>query len=114
MNECGKELYNVITPNGDGANDEFQPIPNNDQPDDYLLVIFNRWGQVVFRSKNHKEAWKGDGQLGSRLVRQFVLFRPEGHVLQWIQGREIWAHQIGEVSFSFNLPIIYSLPLKSV
>ncbi len=63
MNECGKELYNVITPNGDGANDEFQPIPNADQPDDYLLVIFNRWGQVVFRSKNHKEAWKGDSQL---------------------------------------------------
>ncbi len=65
MNECGKELYNVITPNGDGANDEFQPIPSTDQPDDYLLVIFNRWGQPVFRSNNHKEAWKGDGQLGS-------------------------------------------------
>jgi gliding motility-associated-like protein len=63
MNECGKELFNVITPNGDGANDEFQPIPNEDQPDEYLLVIFNRWGQVVFRSKNHKEAWKGDSQL---------------------------------------------------
>jgi gliding motility-associated-like protein len=63
VNDCGKEIFNVITPNSDGANDEFQPIPMEDAPDSYQLTIFNRWGQPVFRSRNHQESWKGTSQI---------------------------------------------------
>ncbi len=51
-----------------------------------------------------------------RLVRQFLLFRPEGHVLQWLQSREIGAHQIGEVRTDFYHHIFSRnhLPLTSV
>lgn len=57
---CEDELPNVITPNGDGANDYFfideAPIfPNN------RLTITNRWGQVVFEEDGYNNSFNGDG-----------------------------------------------------
>ncbi|MFH0893104.1 MAG: gliding motility-associated C-terminal domain-containing protein [Bacteroidota bacterium] len=51
-------LPNVFTPNGDGANDLFIPFPYNfvERID---LIIFNRWGNEVFRTKNPDINWDG-------------------------------------------------------
>jgi gliding motility-associated-like protein len=48
---------NVFTPNGDGINDFF--FINNPNLSDYTLVIYNRWGQMVFESSNSTESWNG-------------------------------------------------------
>lgn len=50
---------NSFSPNNDGMNDFFIPIISY-EPEFYELVIFDRWGGVVFKSNNWKEAWLGD------------------------------------------------------
>jgi gliding motility-associated-like protein len=56
----------VITPDGNGANDEFiifciGDLPNNN------LEIYNRWGQLVFETENYDNTWAGTSQNGSPL-----------------------------------------------
>lgn len=50
---------NAFTPNDDGFNDLFQVIVHGD-PAFFELIIFDRWGQVVFNTSDHAMAWKGD------------------------------------------------------
>jgi gliding motility-associated-like protein len=48
---------NVITPNGDGFNDLFKI--NCDKIVEFDIVIFNRWGNEVFRSNDINISWDG-------------------------------------------------------
>jgi gliding motility-associated-like protein len=48
---------NAFTPNGDGLNDFFQV--KGGQITEYSIQIFNRWGELVFESKNMDEIWNG-------------------------------------------------------
>lgn len=51
---------NTITPNNDGVNDVFKPIfTSGFNPLEYNLLIFNRWGEVVFESNNAEVGWDG-------------------------------------------------------
>jgi gliding motility-associated-like protein len=49
-------IYNVITPNGDGFNDEFQ-VDNLQFYPGTVLHVFNRWGQEVFSSVDYQNNW---------------------------------------------------------
>ena len=55
----------AFTPNGDGRNESFGPLGNSAAVSKYSLRIFNRWGQLVYRSDNPMEKWNGtiDGKL---------------------------------------------------
>ncbi len=53
-------VSNVITPNGDGKNDTFQITGLSFYPGSEVLV-FNRWGNEVYRSENYKNTWDGAG-----------------------------------------------------
>jgi gliding motility-associated-like protein len=57
---------NTFTPNGDGANEEFIPVINDViDPMSYKLLIFNRWGELIFESQNKDYGWDGTyGQNG--------------------------------------------------
>jgi gliding motility-associated-like protein len=48
----------AFTPNGDGKNDQFQ-LHFKGYLLQYELKVFNRWGQIVFNSKNSRQAWDG-------------------------------------------------------
>jgi gliding motility-associated-like protein len=51
---------NSFTPNGDEDNDIFFPIfTSGYDPNEFSLLIFNRWGQIVFESYDPKAGWKG-------------------------------------------------------
>ncbi len=54
-------LPNAITPNGDGLNDHFS-IPETIQPEmaDFEIYIYNRWGELVFYSKDKAFKWNGE------------------------------------------------------
>ncbi len=56
-------LPNAFTPNGDGANDTFAPIIQC-PAQQYEFRVYNRWGRLVFETKNPQESWDGawDGQ----------------------------------------------------
>ncbi len=55
---------NGISPNGDGANDEWI-IDNIDLFPNSMVEVYNRWGELLFQSKGYTEHWKGifKGQL---------------------------------------------------
>lgn len=65
------EFPNTITANGDGVNDElvFDLLSNN-APDafpDNELIIFNRWGDIVFQAKPYNNDWRGISEAGDQL-----------------------------------------------
>jgi gliding motility-associated-like protein len=48
---------NAFTPNGDGLNDYFGPLGK--VPDGFRLQIFNRNGEIVFKSSSISQKWDG-------------------------------------------------------
>lgn len=52
---------NAFTPNGDGGNDFFKPVLNN-VGDEFELLIFNRWGEVIFETNDRFDYWDGTYQ----------------------------------------------------
>src|SRR5690554_5971855 len=60
---------NAFTPNDDIFNPVFKPIfTSGFDPQDYKLLIYNRWGEILFESNDHQVGW--DGTYGSVLVRE--------------------------------------------
>ncbi len=57
------ELYipNAFTPNGDGKNDRFKPSGTN-QPEEFEMQIFSRWGEQLFKTNLLAEGWNGDNR----------------------------------------------------
>lgn len=53
---------NIFTPNGDGINDNFRIYERNLR--NFKILIFNRWGQIVYTSYDPNFEWDGthDGQ----------------------------------------------------
>ena len=55
---------NTFTPDDDNYNQTFQPVfTSGFDPYDYTLLIFNRWGEIVFESHDANVGW--DGSYGS-------------------------------------------------
>lgn len=56
---------NTFTPDGDEYNNVFQPVfTSGYDPYSYTLLIFNRWGEVIFESHDVAQGW--DGTYGSK------------------------------------------------
>ena len=56
----GPDIYvpTGFTPNNDGVNDKFIPYPVGIKSYSYFRV-FNRWGQLIFSTKNMNDGWDG-------------------------------------------------------
>lgn len=50
----------AFTPNGDGLNDTFGPVGEGIA--EYQMLIFNRWGNLVFESSDIGKQWDGTYQ----------------------------------------------------
>ncbi|SEW45679.1 T9SS type B sorting domain-containing protein, partial [Chitinophaga arvensicola] len=50
----------AFTPNGDGINDKFIILGIDRYPGS-VLIVFNRWGNVVYRSNDYRNNWDGSG-----------------------------------------------------
>ncbi|HEY0029662.1 MAG TPA: gliding motility-associated C-terminal domain-containing protein, partial [Bacteroidia bacterium] len=71
--DCADSLhfYNGITPNGDG-NNEFWTIDGIEFIKDNVVSIFNRWGDLVWSTKDYDnitdgKVWKGTNNKGGAL-----------------------------------------------
>jgi gliding motility-associated-like protein len=51
------EIPNIFTPNADGVNDIWRIAL--DCIESYDCVIINRWGNIVYQSKNYQDGWDG-------------------------------------------------------
>lgn len=51
---------NVVTPDGDTYNEIFQPVfTAGYDPYDFHMIIFNRWGEIIFESFDASVGWNG-------------------------------------------------------
>lgn len=62
---CQLLLPNAFTPDGDGHNDIFRPL-HACEMSDFQMAIYDRWGELVFRSSNPELGW--DGSFGGKKV----------------------------------------------
>ena len=51
---------NAFSPDGDGINDYFNVVGQG--LSNYIIEIYNRWGQMVFKSTNINNQWDGKFQ----------------------------------------------------
>jgi gliding motility-associated-like protein len=73
-----KPLYNLFiptafSPNDDGDNDHFVPIGTAIKT--YDLILFNRWGEIIFSSKNRQMTWDGKDYHGTMLMQGNYFYR---------------------------------------
>jgi gliding motility-associated-like protein len=72
INSCSveerfKNITNGFTPNGDGMNDVWQ-IPELDAFPDAVVVVYDRWGKIVFHSGHgYNNPWDGNSDSGNEL-----------------------------------------------
>ena len=64
--QCPLQAPNVITSNNDNIN-EFFIVKNLEDYDRVHLIIFNRWGNIVYESTDYKNDWKGNDRNGNPL-----------------------------------------------
>jgi len=55
---CYLAVPNAFTPNNDGKNDFLYPL-NAIKAENLNFKVFNRWGQLIFETKNWKQGWDG-------------------------------------------------------
>ena len=60
---------NAFSPDGDGLNDFFKV--SGQGIIDFEMEIFNRWGQMVFKSSNINEKWDGTFR-GKRFTNRYI------------------------------------------
>ena len=52
------QIPNVVTPNGDGKNDEFSPMTDGFTGiNSHNISVFNRWGEKVWESNDFNSGW---------------------------------------------------------
>jgi gliding motility-associated-like protein len=50
---------NTFTPDGDALNDFFGVSGEGIAPEEFVLQIFNRWGELIFESNDPNNPWDG-------------------------------------------------------
>jgi gliding motility-associated-like protein len=59
LDHCRIAVPTAFTPNNDGRNDLFWPH-NALKADNLEFSVYNRWGQLVFQSRNWRDKWDGN------------------------------------------------------
>jgi gliding motility-associated-like protein len=68
-------IPNTFTPNNDGLNDVVSMVGSDIDENKFKLEVFNRWGDIVFRTNNPETVWTGNTYNGA-------YYCPEG-VYNW-------------------------------
>lgn len=95
-NFCESTFYvpNAFTPYGDGKNEIFKVKGKHLQ--DFEMLIFNRWGELIFQSNDMNEGWNGS-YMGNP-VQQDVYVYKIVYSVQQSNGKKIKQQRIGTVS----------------
>lgn len=71
--QCPVETINVFTPNNDGINDFFIPI-NLDQYLSPSVMIYNRWGHLVYENEDYQNNWEGTHYLSGEQLNEGLYY----------------------------------------
>jgi gliding motility-associated-like protein len=63
---------NAFTPNDDYTNSTFLPKGTGWNPDKYELMVFDRWGNLCFETRDMNKGWDGKANNGSAVTQQDV------------------------------------------
>ncbi|MAZ56038.1 MAG: hypothetical protein CMP54_03490 [Flavobacteriales bacterium] len=63
-------IPNVFTTNDDNVNDVFLPSLNGIVKESYRMLIYDRWGNLIFSTNNYQEGW--DGTSNGKMINQGV------------------------------------------
>jgi gliding motility-associated-like protein len=93
LKECitGFFIPTAFTPNNDGKNDVFKPLIFGNVKS-YQFTIYNRWGEVVFKSKDIKKGWDGNFKSLSQSTNVFIwlcTYQLEGELKQTKKGTAV-------------------------
>lgn len=73
VENCEVTIYNVITPNDDGSNDEFIISGLRDIYDKHKIYIFTRYGQLIWKGDNNTPSWDGRANTGLAYQKDKIL-----------------------------------------
>jgi gliding motility-associated-like protein len=59
---------NTFTPNNDGRNDVFKVLTCAECFLEWHLLIFNRWGDLIWQTDDPNDVWRGEGRRESHFV----------------------------------------------
>ena len=81
------EERSVISPDGDGLNDNFIIFCADSDFSENTIEIYDRWGQLVYESKNYDNNWTGQTPFGEELPEGAYYYileykDPNGNLLQ--------------------------------
>lgn len=49
----------AFTPDGDGKNEYFKVFAHGYQPDNFTMMVYDRWGEIIFESNTIEKGWDG-------------------------------------------------------
>jgi gliding motility-associated-like protein len=91
---------NAFTPNNDGLNDTFRPVATGELIRQFSMVIYNRWGQMVFETSDYSGGWDGKNapagvygwvisysDMVGKVVKHLTLATPHPCPLLWCLSR---------------------------
>lgn len=95
--DCEKcfDIPNAFTPNGDQLNDTFLPVAKCfDFSINYQLQIFNRWGEMVFKTENIEQGWDGKKNGKAQPMDVFVWklnysFEKDGNIINQVEYGDV-------------------------
>lgn len=65
-------IPNAFTPDGDGINDFFGPVGFNLENYDFTMYIYDRWGEVIYKTQNVDNPWDGTYKNGNPITQEGV------------------------------------------
>jgi gliding motility-associated-like protein len=63
---------NAFTPNNDGLNDVFMPVGLGIDPNNFIMYIFDRWGEAIYNSNDLYKGWNGRTEGSDKLCQMGV------------------------------------------
>jgi gliding motility-associated-like protein len=81
--DCSFKVPNVITPNGDAANQHF--VLQGLVAPDWSLAIYNRWGREVYQQEKYDNTWAAEGQPDGVYYYYLHNARTGQHLKGWVE-----------------------------
>jgi gliding motility-associated-like protein len=63
---------NAFTPNGNGINDLFFAKGTNIDPDHFQMMVFDRWGNLIWQTNSWGDGWDGKANGGKNIAQEDV------------------------------------------